>query len=94
MLTNGWWAWASSSRPAAANPDITIMKECLESFKRTFSRRDLVIADKAFPSLRNHGINIITGHRKPINRSLSKSQKRENKEIEIERGILSYQFNE
>jgi hypothetical protein len=52
MLTSGWWIWCGKPE-GASNPDISLANHEIEELQELMEPRDLLIADRAFRSLRD-----------------------------------------
>jgi hypothetical protein len=95
MLPIGWWIWGGIPEGAATN-DVSLVTAQKTEIKSLMDQRDLMIADRAFRSLRLI-LCILAGWIKKKRQDLEQWQTEENRQISEQRGnkhilILYYRF--
>ena len=87
----GRYLWCSDSLPAAANPDITMIKACKDELFDVFTRQDLFLADKALCSKELDSWKMfLTAIKKPKFKDLSEEAVAENDKQSEYRGDLTH----
>jgi hypothetical protein len=87
MLANGWWSWVGHPLGASTTNDLSLVKSEMDPFVETFEKRDVIMMDKAFISLKNElSSMVLTGWKRAANEDLERWKKQENYEISNQRG--------
>lgn len=85
MLMNGWWIWCGNPVGASETNDIGLANRELAQLKSLFEFRDLMIADRAFISLKR-SLPLISGWKSTRTKEVEEWQQQENREISNQRG--------